>query len=482
MAKAKVEFIGDSAVPPKRRAHKFPKAWGFLVVVVLGLGFALYSWNSKPEMPKVQATEHPEVILTIHGSNTLGAALLPSLAEAFLKNLGAQKVMQQSGNSEVEKTLIAELPGKTQPVVIEIEAHGSSTGFSGLDNGNADIAASSRPVKQDEAERLARRGMGIMTSQQCETVIALDGVAVIVHPENPISRLEVETVARIFSGEVKRWEELELGHEGYISVYARDQKSGTFDTFQSLLLGKTRVLNNWAVRFEDSVMLYESVMSDPQAIGFIGLPYIRQAKVLAISEPGARAFRPNYLSVKSEDYALSRRLFLYKAEQSSNPYADAFIAFSRSDEGQRLVRQANLIDLSLGVDIPQLAKNSPEGSQKYQSLVRNAEFVVTVRFNPNDETLDNRALDDLGRFLKLMSLPENRQRQVILAGHTDTSGDEQENLVLSKMRAEVVAKQLANQGISSIVAEGFGVEIPVASNESPKGRQKNRRVEIYLGV
>ena len=481
MAKAKVEFMGRN---PSMKGGSSLTVLLLVAVAVIAVGglswFLMRQKSAEPEIVQ-QANPQPEVILRIHGSNTLGASLLPRLAEAYLKKLGAGTVMQQSGEVDVEKLILGQIPGKLQPVAIEIEAHGSSTGFKDLQERECDIAAASRPVKSSEADILGRLGFGQMTSNRCESVIALDGVAIIVHPQNPINRLDVESVARIFSGEVTNWNQ--LGHyEGPISVYARDRKSGTFDTFQSMVLGQTRVLSNWAVRFEDSVMLYESVMNDPMGIGFIGLPYIRQAKSLAINEPGARALRPNYMSVKSEDYALARRLFLYKPEMSDNKYADDFVSFARSDDGQRLVRQSNLVDLALGSDVAQLAKVDREGPERYQALVRNAEFVVTVRFRENEDVLDNRALDDLARFSRLMNLPQNRDRQVILVGHTDISGDQEENLGLSKQRAKSVAKYLTQKGIDEIVADGFGVEIPVASNDSPKGRQRNRRVEIFLGV
>jgi len=481
MAKAKVEFMGQDPSPKSGSSFTMLLLIAGAVAALGGLFWFLTRPKSvEPEIAQ-QANPQPEVILKIHGSNTLGASLLPKLAEAYLKKLGAETVMQRSGEVEVEKMILGEIPGKSQKLAIEIEAHGSSTGFKDLQNGDCEIAASSRPIKTSEVEVLARMGLGQLTSNRCESVIALDGVAIIVHPENPINRLDVDTVARIFSGEVANWNEIGA-YQGPISVYARDRKSGTFDTFQSMVMGKTRVLSNWAVRFEDSVMLYESIMNDPLGIGFIGLPYIRQAKALAINEPGARALRPNYMSVKSEDYTLARRLYLYNPEMPSNKHVREFVDFARSDEGQRLVRQANLVDLALESDVAQLAKIEREGPERYQSLVRNAEFVVTVRFKENENVLDNRALDDLARFSRLMNLPQNRDRQVILVGHTDISGDPEENLGLSRLRASSVAEYLTQKGIDEIVAEGFGVEVPVASNESPKGRRRNRRVEIFLGV
>ena len=124
-------------------------------------------------------------------------------------------------------------------------------------------------------------------------MIAIDGLAIILHPQNPLNQLDTEQLAQIFSGEISTWEELG-GVGGAIHLYARDDQSGTYDTFKELVLSRRgKTLVSAAKRFESSEQLSDAVSQDPQGIGFIGLPYVRQAKAVAIvdgeSQPCCRS-------------------------------------------------------------------------------------------------------------------------------------------------------------------------------------------------
>src|SRR5690606_15066977 len=145
--------------------------------------------------------------------------------------------------------------------------------FVALKDGSAELAASSRPIKAAEAEAL--RGLGDLRSPQAEQIIALDGLAIIVHPSNPLHSLSTAQLAQVFSGAAPTWEALG-GKGGPIKLYARDDQSGTYDTFKELVLGAHGAqLSPQAQRFESSERLSDQVSQDPSGIGFIGLPYIR---------------------------------------------------------------------------------------------------------------------------------------------------------------------------------------------------------------
>ena len=421
----------------------------------------------------------PQTILRVHGSNTVGASLAPKLAEAYLTQLGARRIEHLPANKDGERYIRGVLP-RGGPVDIEIHAHGSSTAFQDLEAGTCDIGAASRPIKREETERLGRLGFGVMNARDNEHVIALDGLAIIVHPSNPVAKLSVEEIAQIFSGEVANWS-LVGGEDRAISLYTRNNKSGTFDTFKTLVLRKTRHLGNWALRFEDSNKLRDGVLGDPGGIGFIGLPYIGDAKPIAVSDGDSRSFRPSYATVKSEDYPLSRRLFFYTAESPKNPHVLPFLTLARSNEGQRLARETNLVDLSLSTGLRLAGVLDPASPERYLSMIRNAEYLSTLRFQSGENRLDSRAEDDLNRLVDFMKAPQNRDREIIIIGHTDTLGKPEINLMLSLERARSIQEILLAEGISVAVTDGFGMEVPVASNESPEGRQRNRRVEIFLG-
>ncbi len=246
--------------------------------------------------------------LRIQGSNTINAELGPALVEGLLRRQGLQSVQTLPG-AALNEQRVTGVAATGQTVSIEVAAHGSGTGFTALKAGNADIAASSRPIKDQEAKELA--GLGDLKSAAGEQIIAIDGVAVIVHPGNPLRQLDTQQLARIFSGEVRDWSEVG-GNPGAIHLYVRDEKSGTYETFKELVLAKYgKNLSSAAVRFESSEQLSDEVSKDPNGVGFTGLPSIRRARAVAIADGESRPMLPTTSLVATEDYPLSRRLYLY---------------------------------------------------------------------------------------------------------------------------------------------------------------------------
>lgn len=267
-------------------------------------------------------------LLRIHGSNTIGARLAPALVAGLLEREGFGSLRIEPGRQANEQRLSAR-DAQGRRVTVEIAAHGSGTGFTALAAGQAEIAAASRPIKAEEARRLAH--LGDLRSREAEQVIAIDGLAVILHPDNPLNSLSVEQLAQVFSGEIARWEQLGAP-PGAIRLYARDARSGTWDTFNELVLAAHgRSLAAGARRFESSEALSAAVSADPRGIGFIGLPYIRHAKPLALQSGDARPMLPGTSLVASEDYPLARRLYLYLKPEEDNPWC----ASPRAPGGRR---------------------------------------------------------------------------------------------------------------------------------------------------
>ena len=103
---------------------------------------------------------------------------------------------------------------------------------------------------------------------------------------------------------------------------------------------------------------------------------------------------------------------------------------------------------------------------------------LTFRFRPGTTQLDNKSLEDLNRLLEyLKTLPENPP--ILLIGHTDNTGNEEDNIRLSKERANAVADELRARGINVAGTGGQGSKNPIAPNDTPEGRLLNRRVEIW---
>src|SRR4029077_18077063 len=186
------------------------------------------------------------------------------------------------------------LPDQSSPRSIEISAHGSATAFADLRDGKCDIGAASRNIQPDEIATLS--SLGDMTSPASEHVLGLDGIAVIVNSSNPVRFLSKDQIRGIFSGNVTDWTQVGGAQQRSINIYARDAKSGTWDTFKSLVLGDAP-LTSTAQRIEDSRQLSDRVANDPSGIGFVGLAFVRNARSIAVSESGTRPVFPTALTV-----------------------------------------------------------------------------------------------------------------------------------------------------------------------------------------
>jgi phosphate transport system substrate-binding protein len=406
----------------------------------------------------------PPPLLRLCGSNTIGAQLAPALAEAWLAQRGINNVHRAA--SGPDQTRVSGMNNRT-PVSIDIQAHGSATAFTGLADGTCDIGMASRKIKPQEAADLASRGLGDLTANAEERVIGLDGVAVIVNEANSVDSMTIPEVAAVFSGSSKgkTW-----------VIYARDDKSGTYDTFKDRVLGSLKLSSN-AKRFEDSRALVSAVAQDRDGIGFVGLPYASGAKVLAISEQGAIPLVPNPNTVKTESYALSRRLYFY-LPNNAKPEAREFTRFAISDDGQAIVEKSGFVGQTVGLMSNQKAPERAPAA--YAQIMPSADrLTVDFRFRPGSSQLDTKAVDDIKRVAATMS-KEYAGRGVMLIGFADSTGAAAANRKLSKDRAQAVAEQMERQGITPAFITGFGPELPVASNDTPEGREKNRRVEVWL--
>jgi glucose/mannose transport system substrate-binding protein len=284
--------------------------------------------TSTPAPPApTPAPQARQVVLRLHGSNTIGKELVPTLCEDFLKYQGATSVQRKPGSREDEVDIEAVLPSESsEPVIFEIESHGSSTAFEDLASGQCDIGMSSRQVKQDEAQRCASAGLGNMSSPACENVIGLDGIAVLVHKNNSVNSLTKQQLADIFSGRITDWSQVG-GPAGPIYLYAPDERSGTLDTFKSVILGP-RPLSFRASRFEDSIRLSEAVAADSNGIGFAGRAFTRNCKSVAIPDANGKPQLPTTFAVSIGDYPLSRRLYLYVPANTQNKWAHKFVEFA----------------------------------------------------------------------------------------------------------------------------------------------------------
>ncbi|NWB29801.1 substrate-binding domain-containing protein [Pseudomonas gingeri] len=415
------------------------------------------------------------LVLRIQGSNTIGASLGPALVKGWLEEQGLRGVHDVATGKDNEQRLLA-TTAQGRKVRVDVAAHGSSTGFTALKTGTADLAAASRPIK--ESERLALENLGDLKSPEAEQVIAIDGVAIILHPQNPLNQLDTEQLAKIFSGEVKTWEELG-GIGGPIHLYARDDQSGTWDTFKDLVLARRgKSLAAGSRRFESSEQLSDAVSQDPAGIGFIGLPYVRRAKAVAIVDGDSQPMLPLNSLIATEDYPLSRRLFFYLPPDMPDPWAQSLVRFAQSKAGQAIVASSGFIAQTVqAIPVPA----NPQMPPGYQQLAKRAQRLsVNFRFEEGSASLDNKARQDVLRVLDYLRDQNKLNKRVTLVGFGDAKNDPQRAALLSRLRAMAVRRELLKGGVVFRDIQGFGAQMPVAANTADEGRIKNRRVEVWV--
>lgn len=229
--------------------------------------------------------------LVIKGSDTLGAKMVPQLAEAY----------KAAGNN----------------VNFEIAAEGSSSCFTALLDGTADFGMSSRAVKSKEKDKFATKGQELI-----EHVAGVDMIAVIVNEANGVKSLTREQVEGIFTGAITDWSEVG-GKAGKINAYTRNTASGTYKTFQKLAMSKKDYGEN-TQKMAGNTQIADAVAGDVNGIGYVGLAYVKADGIAPASVNGVLP-TPD----KASEYALSRNLYYYTVGQPTGEAAK-FIKWATS--------------------------------------------------------------------------------------------------------------------------------------------------------
>jgi phosphate transport system substrate-binding protein len=216
---------------------------------------------------------------------------------------------------------------------IMIRGGGSGTGIAALIDNATDIATSSRPMKAKEIKNAHVKGVNPV-----ETVIALDGIAIIVHPDNPLTDISLGALKDIFSGKTTRWDKVG-SNAGTIVTVSRDAASGTFEVFNEKVLGSAK-LTDAALMLASNLEVARTVEQTPGAIGYVGLGYISD-KVKVISVNG---IKPSDKTVQDNTYPLARGLYMY-TNGSPAGLAKSFIEFVLSKQGQSIVREQGFVEL-----------------------------------------------------------------------------------------------------------------------------------------
>ena len=226
---------------------------------------------------------------------------------------------------------------------IAVTGGGSGTGFSSLISGTCDIAMASRNIKEKEIALAKAKGVNPF-----EIKVALDGLAVVVNPANPVSKLTAQQLADIFTGRVSNWKDLG-GNDQKIVVLSREVNSGTHVYFKEHVLRNNDVnskeeFSPSALMLSSSQAIADEVAGNSAAIGYYGMGYIspKQKAVLIAKDAKSEYIAPTIENVVKNKYPISRPLLLYT---NSEPLGlvKKFVDYSLSKEGQEIVLKTDFV-------------------------------------------------------------------------------------------------------------------------------------------
>ncbi len=436
----------------------------------------------------------------VFGSNTIGDSLMPSLIEAYSFARGA--IAEREVGSDAERSIYRLTDQNGAEVAsIDLQTSGSSDAFPGLLSGDALIGMSSRPIRSVEVAAFESAGKIGLDSAGFEHVLALDGIIVIVSPENPIRSINIQDIGAIFSGEIDSWAALG-GPDQPINRYIAAPDTGTGENFdQMLLAAQGKVMASGGRVFQSERELSDAVAADPYGIGFSSLAFERSARALDIETSCGIVVQPTDFNIKTEEYPLSRRLFLYTTGDALPEDARGLLEYALSDEAQPEIADIGFVNQQIdsvplngqGRRIAEAFINQRDvtGFRLVRELVLellDAErLTTTLRFQPNSSVLDVKSAGDLTRLARLIASGEFANKELVLVGFADDATRVEANIALSEQRAAQIRAALETELIRIDATEpvdiytlGYGPLAPVVCADDETGTVSNRRVEVWV--
>lgn len=263
---------------------------------------------------------------------------LLGLLFSFPVFLSAQRIKGSDTTLPLTQRLAEEYRKLYPNSVISVTGGGSGVGIAALEEGNTDIAMSSRLIKPEETERLR-----LSNKKPLETIIAYDALAVVVNPKNPVSKLTREQLEEIFRGKITNWD-MVGGKKQKIIVYTRESSSGTYDFFLQKVL-KRRNFSPAALSMPATGTIQESIRQTPGAIGYVGISYIDHLKPIAVSfDNGKKYYLPTKENADAGKYPIVRPLYYYYLPKDAAKIKP-FLDFIHSPEGQKITEEMGYLPI-----------------------------------------------------------------------------------------------------------------------------------------
>lgn len=404
--------------------------------------------------------------LRIHGSNSMAVRLVPAVVRAWLADSGfgqVREVARATGIREIHAVRDGE------PLIVEVVGNGSGAGLSSLIEQEAELAMMARAPTASELD--AAWQLGDLHSIDQSYVLAVDGVAIAVHPRNPVRSLDVRQLREIFAGRARSWRELG-GADVPLRVLAPPAGSAAAEHIRQ------DVLQGQPLRAERQgyAAIARILASDPSAIAVLPVRHaLEGGRALAISDGGVPV-APDRVGLLSEDYPLTRRYTLHGAPMMS-ALGRSLANYAVGLRGQQAIERAGHLAVLMR---PVGGATRATGAEEYRQFVDKARRLpVSLRFDPDhlESPFDARSARDVERLVALMHQPRMRGRQLVIAAFAaPEAGKGMIPMLLSNDRSDALSTLLLARGVAVARARGFGASRMLRR----ASRHSNERIEVWV--
>jgi len=356
--------------------------------------------------------------ISFAGSDTVGIGLLPFLLEDYADSLDASA--QTDILSETETFVRYVGPADQELSSIYVNATGSGDAADALETKAAIFGMTSRPLDNEEARRLIAAGSSDLRNSENETVIAVDSLAVITHPSNSVKALSLAEIGAIYLGKIDNWSQVG-GANAPITVLSREDGSSTRGVFESAVFDGEQPTLAERVTYPggDNPEISAAVKNDPLAIGYVGFAYSEGLNRLDLTSECGITSTATPFAVKTEEYPLGRRLYLYNRADNTPEEASRFLEYVLSPDADDAIASSNFVNFSIernplnpsrydglyeGLSEPSIAQLADQLKADLNLWDR---FSTTVRFRSGSFRLDKKELNDIDRLVSTLSeLPQ----------------------------------------------------------------------------
>ena len=241
---------------------------------------------------------------------------------------GNKEAVSTDGSTSMNKVIgaLGEAFETDTGITVTYNATGSGAGIQAVQEGRCDIGLASRNLKDEE------KANGLE-----ETILAYDGIAIIVNPENPVNDLDLETIAKIYTGEIKNWKEIG-GKDAEIVLIGREAGSGTRDGFESITDTEDKCAYRQELTSTGDVIT--TVASNPNAIGYASLASVKDTvKVLTVD-----GVKPSEETIKNGSYVVQRPFVLVtKKDVALSESAQKFFDYITSEAANEIIKAAGVV-------------------------------------------------------------------------------------------------------------------------------------------